>query len=196
MHNIRKICGNRINNTLNIDILFRQNEQFIKDICEAERLEPTNRVIKRYRIRLQQEAENAGIILQKSTFQSIKSRFGSQESLGGISCTSESTIVQPPIPPPRVDRRRTTVTSTEKDVSEKETNQSSTDSAIFAPYRPKPMPRTNPFYSMNSYQQQPPPPKPPQVHLGRSFLIKQKNHFFTKQNIFHTILYLFLVTVR
>ena len=78
--------------------------------------------------------------------------------LGGMSCTSESTVVQPPIPPPRVpnlkpENRRQTSTHSERDHVTRSPENS---------VRPKPMPRTNPFYSMNSsYHAQ--LPKPPQV---------------------------------
>ena len=79
-------------------------DESFQDICEAERLEPSNKVIRRYRIRLQQEAERSGIHLipQRHTAMIRNPNFGSQESLGGLSVASGATVREPPVPPPRI----------------------------------------------------------------------------------------------
>jgi len=79
-------------------------DESFQDICEAERLEPSNKVIRRYRVRLQQEAERSGILLvpQRHTAMTRNPNFGSQESLGGLSVASGATVREPPVPPPRI----------------------------------------------------------------------------------------------
>ncbi|CAG5100388.1 Oidioi.mRNA.OKI2018_I69.XSR.g16978.t1.cds [Oikopleura dioica] len=114
-------------------------DESFQDICEAERLEPSNKVIRRYRVRLQQEAERSGIHLVPQRLHNAMNlnnsrnpNFGSQESIGGLSIASGATVREPPVPPPRIKSNPTGY------------------QVQPGPARPRAMPRTNPFYSFVS----------------------------------------------
>ena len=82
-------------------------QEAYQDIVEASRLEPDNRVIKRYRIRLGEEGAKLGLKLSSHLHGShgqMGRRYGSSDSLGGASISSEVTIREPPMPPPRVQK--------------------------------------------------------------------------------------------
>ena len=141
-------------------------QEAYQDIVEAARLEPQNRVIKRYAARLSEEGVRLGLKLGMISSTSMSGlhhkhhrRFGSSDSLGSASVCSEMTIREPPMPPPRTRPEQESTKSPPQVFSDKtkRTPLISTNNHD----QPRPRPRTNPFYSMASYkvEQQRSPPK-------------------------------------
>ena len=139
-------------------------QEAYQDIVEASRLEPDNRVIKRYRIRLGEEGAKLGLKLSSHLHGShgqMGRRYGSSDSLGGASISSEVTIREPPMPPPRVQKSSSENIENQHSKSQHET--------------PRPRPRTNPFYSMSSYKNTPTPIKSNSYHQPTQNNLKQNN---------------------
>lgn len=136
-------------------------QEAYQDIVEAARLEPQNRVIKRYAARLSEEGVRLGLKLGMISSTSMSGglhhqhhrRFGSSDSLGSASVCSEMTIREPPMPPPRT-----------RPEQQLEKSPPFVGDRVKVPHRaplttstnnhdqPRPRPRTNPFYSMASYK--------------------------------------------
>ena len=160
-------------------------QEAYQDIVEASRLEPDNRVIKRYRIRLGEEGAKLGLKLSSHLHGNLHGqmgrRYGSSDSLGGASISSEVTIREPPMPPPRVQK----VSSTENNENQHSRSQNSQNET------PRPRPRTNPFYSMSSYKNTTPTPnlKPTQTQNNSN---SSGQHTQTVTNVTNNFSYLSL----